>query len=237
MDQQLTQITVAMLGDAKLSLFAATGVFAWCHSQPSGHLAANFEDRWVTYRGDECGSGKHTYPLDGGEFLALRIGIKNSTQATLLLFQTIVKRDELFIQFSEHFPCHPQNSVLCALQNIVWSLLVVFVDPIAGYLADLAQRFEHERDTGTVPISRITTRFGVEKGTVPNFQLQFLKESRSLRKRISELIFHLLPAAYGGMPSHSRSPTSVLPPASTPAIFIVPRVSLAPANNRYEFTR
>jgi hypothetical protein len=28
-------------------------------------------------------------------------------------------------------------------QTVVWSLLVVFVYPIAGYLAHLAQRFEH----------------------------------------------------------------------------------------------
>ena len=28
-------------------------------------------------------------------------------------------------------------------ETVVWSFLVVFVDPIAGYLAHLAQRFEH----------------------------------------------------------------------------------------------
>ena len=28
-------------------------------------------------------------------------------------------------------------------QTVVWSLLVVFVDPVARYLAHLAQRFEH----------------------------------------------------------------------------------------------
>jgi hypothetical protein len=55
-------------------------VFAWCQSQPSGHLGAILIDRWITYRGDERGSGKHAHSLDGGEPLALRIGIKSSTQ-------------------------------------------------------------------------------------------------------------------------------------------------------------